>query len=382
MDNLKSILYVLPATAIGGAENRFLSIIRNMTGLRSVVLTHAPVAGYFVESGMEISIYNFEDYGCKAPMPPTIRGAIRYAAAIADIVKLEKIDCMLGIMHVGCFYVSLAKDIHLLKAANIGTILGNLSAFFFSEQREPSLVEKALLWYLLRRPALLIVSSDGVKGDLASNFGIREKKIKVIRNGIDISRIKSMAEESAADILDGFSGKTIVTACRLNKQKDFLTLLKAFAEIREQIMARLVIVGEGELRELIVSYAEDLGIGNDIIITGFQKNPFRLMKAADVFVLSSFFEGFGNVIVEAMAVGTPVVATDCPSGPAEIIQDGINGLLTQIMDHHSLAEAVLKVLGNRDLKEMLISNGVKRAEDFRVETMTDEFRELFLYSTK
>jgi glycosyltransferase involved in cell wall biosynthesis len=375
--SLRSILYVLPATAIGGAEIRFSNIIRHMKEVRSVLLTHSVVADYFGDLG--ISVRHFDEYGCHSPMPVSFRETVRYAKAVADAVKNEKIDCILGVMHVGTFYAAVAKDIFRLRQPIIGTVLGNISAYFSKAERKPTLLEKALLWYLLRRPSLLVVPSEGVKEDIVKNFRLSEESIHVIHNGIDIDRVLSMASERI-DILNGYDGKIIITACRLNAQKDFFTLLEAFKEVRGKMQAKLVIVGDGELKEEIVKYAIDINIEKDLIITGFQKNPFIFMKKANVFVLSSFFEGFGNVIVEAMALGVPVVSTDCPSGPAEIIQDGINGFLVPIKNHRIMADRLLKLLTDEDLRRIITEKGKLRAACFGVDPMIEKFRKLISQS--
>jgi glycosyltransferase involved in cell wall biosynthesis len=373
MDNLKSVLYVLPATAVGGAETKFFNVIEKMTDFKSILLANRSVAGYFSIPGLKV--YLFEEYGCREPMPVSLKNALNYAKAITDVVKKEKADCMMGIMHTGSFYASLARDIFRLKVPLIGTIEGNISAFFGKEERSPTLLEKSLLWYLLRRPLLLSVPSEGVRDDLVKNFGISAGRITLIYNGIDIDSVREMAAEGSG-IADGYHGKTIVTACRLNAQKDFLTLLRAFREVRNEMDSRLVIVGDGELRGEITKSAQDLGIGEHVVITGFQNNPFGYFKAADVFVLSSFFEGFGNVIVEAMALGVPVVATDCPSGPREIMRNGINGFLVPMQDHHAMAESILRLLQNDNLRYEVAVKGRERAECFKVENMIESFKRL------
>jgi glycosyltransferase involved in cell wall biosynthesis len=373
MDTLKSILYVLPATAVGGAETKFYNIIKHMGGVKSSLLTQHPVAGYFSPLGLRIHL--FEDYGCYEPMPVTIEKTIKYSRAIADTVRREAADCIVGIMHTGSFYSSSARDIFRMKVPVIGTIEGIISAFFKKEERTPTVIEKFLLWYLLRRPSLLVVPSKGVKDDLEKNFGISEKRVVVIYNGIDINTVREMAAEQG-HMPDGYSGKTIVTACRLNAEKDFITLLRAFREVRQKIESRLVIVGDGELREEIIRQSRHLGIERDVVITGFHRNPFTFIKAADVFVLSSFFEGFGNVIVEAMALQVPVVASDCPSGPGEIIQNGVDGFLAPVKDHHSMAESIMRLLSDEETRRRFVLKGMERAKCFAVEDMTEAFRML------
>jgi glycosyltransferase involved in cell wall biosynthesis len=114
-------------------------------------------------------------------------------------------------------------------------------------------------------------------------------------------------------------------------------------------------------------------------LLGFQQNPFKYMAAADLFVLSSRFEGFGNVIVEAMACGVPVVATDCPFGPGEIIKDGRNGMLVAPDSTSALAEGILRVLMDKELKKRLAISGATRALDFDAKVIARAYEELFLH---
>jgi glycosyltransferase involved in cell wall biosynthesis len=370
MDSLTSILFILPSNTIGGAETKVFEILKGFSGVKNVLLTHASIADYY--SSLECRIYTFEEHGCYEPLPVSLKKTFRYATAIAKTFRYERPQYLFGIMHTGSFYTSVAKDIFRISAPHFGTIEGNISAYFDCEKRSQTVMEKSLLWYLLRRPSLLVVPSEGVRNDLKSNFGVAEEKITVIYNGIDIKKVRDTASEHA-DIPGDYSGKTILTSCRLDTQKDFHTLLKAFKVVKNKVHSRLIIVGDGELKGEILDYAKSLGIDRDIILTGFQKNPFKYMKTADVFVLSSFYEGFANVIIEAMALGIPVVATNCPSGPSEIIQHNINGFLVPLKDYEKMAEAVIKLLTDDTTRKELSANGLERAGFFTMETMVENF---------
>ena len=137
---------------------------------------------------------------------------------------------------------------------------------------------------------------------------------------------------------------TIVAAGRLRPQKDFATLLKAFRLLQERRSARLIILGEGPERPALQAQAQDLGMENDVDLPGFYENPYPIMRAASLFVLSSRFEGSPNVLVEAMALGTPVVATDCPSGPRTILAAGRHGPLVPVGNAEALATAMEQTL--------------------------------------
>lgn len=136
----------------------------------------------------------------------------------------------------------------------------------------------------------------------------------------------------------------VLGAGELCSRKDFATLIRAFARVRVALPARLLILGEGRQRENLLSLARELGVAEDVSLPGFVNNPHAYMARADVFALTSRWEGFGNVLAEALAVGTPVVSTDCPNGPREILQDGRYGPLVPPGDAARLADALLAVL--------------------------------------
>ena len=173
----------------------------------------------------------------------------------------------------------------------------------------------------------------------------------------------------------------ILAAGRLHVSKDFPTLLRAFSLVRKEIPSRLVILGEGEKRKELEDLAQELGIRKDHDLPGFVENPYKYMKHATVFVLSSQWEGFGNVLVEAMACGCPVISTDCPSGPREILRDGEYGVLVPPKDSEKLAQGILRVLENQDLRRELSEKGKKRALDFTVDRAVEEYVKLVKRST-
>lgn len=196
-----------------------------------------------------------------------------------------------------------------------------------------------------KKSRAVVAVSEGVADDLKSNFGFSQ--ISVIHNPIDIDYLQ---ERSKAEIdhpwLSAKNGPVIIAVGRLTAQKDYPNLIRAFSLLRETLNAKLIILGEGDLRAELETLVAELGCGEYVSMPGFVDNPFAYVAKADLFCLSSAWEGFGNVIVEAMAVGTPVVSTDCPSGPSEILNRGEYGLLVPINNHAALAEALISGLKN------------------------------------
>ncbi|MGB5494721.1 MAG: glycosyltransferase, partial [Sedimenticolaceae bacterium] len=141
-----------------------------------------------------------------------------------------------------------------------------------------------------------------------------------------------------------FAVPVILGAGRLTEQKDFATLLRAFARMQALRPVRLVILGEGRLRGELERLADELGVGDRVALPGFTTNPYAWLARAALFVLSSAWEGSPNVLTEALALGVPSVATDCPSGPRELLAGGRYGALVAVGDPGGLAEAMLATL--------------------------------------
>jgi glycosyltransferase involved in cell wall biosynthesis len=191
----------------------------------------------------------------------------------------------------------------------------------------------------------VVCVSQGVEADTALLTGLPAGRLTVIRNPVVTPRLAELAAEPvdhpwAADA----SVPLILGAGRLTEQKDFPTLVRAFAALRSRRPARLVILGEGRLRGRLTAQAEELGVAADMALPGFTPNPYAWMARASLFVLSSAWEGSPNVLTEALALGLPCVATDCPSGPRELLADGRYGPLVPVGDAAALAEAMIRTL--------------------------------------
>lgn len=191
----------------------------------------------------------------------------------------------------------------------------------------------------------IVAISQGVADDLSKTVSVPSNKIQVIYNPALSPRIYDQSRQEVEH--PWFQPKqlpVVLSVGRLHPQKDFPTLLKAFHQVQKHISARLVILGTGPEESALKKLISALQLTAVVDMPGFVQNPFAYMSRADVFVLSSAWEGFGNVLVEAMATGTPVVSTNCPSGPAEILADGKYGFLTPVGDETAMAKAILKVL--------------------------------------
>jgi glycosyltransferase involved in cell wall biosynthesis len=188
--------------------------------------------------------------------------------------------------------------------------------------------------------------SRGAADDLARTSGLPRDRVEVVYNPVITPTMLALARQ-APDHPWFAPGQppVIVGAGRLTRQKDFFTLLRAFAEVRRRRPARLIILGEGEDRSALQALADDLGVADEVALPGFQENALAYMAGSAVFALSSAWEGLPTVLIEALAAGARVVSTDCPSGPREILQDGRLGALVPVGDAVALAAAILEALG-------------------------------------
>ena len=206
----------------------------------------------------------------------------------------------------------------------------------------------------------IIAVSNGIAREIPEITKVPEKKIHVVPNPSVTKEMISMAQESIEHPWFSPENPSVILAVgRLVPIKDYPTLLKAFSFVLEHRDCRLVILGEGRERDLLQSLAVELRIEKKFDIPGFVSNPFPFMKRSALVALSSLREGSPNVLIESLAVGTPVVSTDCPWGPREILQNGIYGKLTPVGDPKSLAEAICSTLENPPERSFLQS-GVSR----------------------
>lgn len=223
----------------------------------------------------------------------------------------------------------------------------------------------------------VIAVSKGAADDLAEFASVKRELIDVIYNPISGNKPKSIAACDATLCGGWLSGhhKKIIAVGTLKEIKDYPTLLKAFSIVLKSVNARLLILGEGEMRESLQKLINDLGLLDFVIMPGFVKDPTPYFQQADLHVLSSTGEGFANVIVEALAVGTPVVSTDCPSGPREILEDGKYGRLVPVADSVALAHAMIEALSVVHDTDALKS----RAMDFSIGKSVDRYEKILFH---
>lgn len=232
----------------------------------------------------------------------------------------------------------------------------------------------ALVPWAYRRADAIVAVSREAAADLERFARLPAGSVQAIYNPFDLDRIRRLAAEPLDHPWFAPGQPPVVLAIgRLTEQKDFPSLIRAFAAIRSHRPARLLILGEGELRGELEALVRTCGLtADDVQMPGFVANPFAYLARAALFVLSSRWEGFGNVLIEAMACGTPVVSTDCPSGPREILENGRWGRLVPVGDVEALADAMVATLDEKthpDVKVRAADFGVERAAKAYVDVM-------------
>lgn len=221
----------------------------------------------------------------------------------------------------------------------------------------------------------VVAVSEGVRDDLLKVSGMPGDRFAVLYNPVFEDDILKLAEAPLDEAWFANRNVPVIAAAgKLSPQKDYPTLLKAFALVRDHRAARLMILGNGEEYDRLKRLCHDLDVARDVTFMGYVRNPYAFLRKADLFVMSSRHEGMPTALIEAIACGCPVVSTDCPSGPREILAGGRYGRLVPVGDSRALADAILQTLDAPIASEILI----ERARKFSFEEAIDAYENLFL----
>jgi glycosyltransferase involved in cell wall biosynthesis len=251
-------------------------------------------------------------------------------------------------------------------------------SWWLTQLRYATLRRRLVRW-LYPKASGLIAVSEAVRQDLIQRFGIPGERIQVIPNPVDTSRLQMLAQVPVDDPWFQEAIPVILGAGRLAVQKDYPTLLRAFALVRQHHVVRLAILGDGELRDALEQDVHRLGLDRDVAFLGFDPNPYRYLRRAAVFVLTSRYEGLPNVLLEAMTLGIPVISThyNVPA-PHEVIMDGENGLVVPCGDVDRLAAAMTRLLTEPTLRDRLAHTASAQLARFQADRIVRAYEELFL----
>ena len=365
------LLFITSNLGGGGAERAMVTILNHLD--RSLFQLHLALfqkEGPFLDLlASDVSVYEIQ------PRP-------------TDFVR-RNWTRLLGIQNL-VQSIQPALIFSMLWQANAVTIIADMlwdyrAPIVINEQTAPraSLTydsRRRAIWPLARRlyPRAdeVVVISKGIGVELSQDVAIPAEKIHVIHNPVVITPQQLESENSTGHNTSG--AYTVVSVGRLVPLKNYPMLLHAIKLARREVDVELYILGDGPEKMNIQILAERLGIAPAVHLLGFVPNPHDFMARADLFVLTSKHEGFGNVLIEAMASGVPVVATDCPYGPREILENGKYGVLVSVDDVDALAEKIVAMLTNHQRRKEFILRGRERAKDFSANGIAKQYKQLFL----
>ena len=236
-------------------------------------------------------------------------------------------------------------------------------------------LQELLKRWLYRRADCVTAVSRGVAEDLTRRLGLPPRSIRVVYNPVVTADLDEQAAMEPPPGWPGDDQPVVLAVGRLVPAKGFADLLAAFAGLDGHPSARLVVLGEGTERAALGRLALELGIAERVWFAGFDPNPFRYMARATVFVLSSRFEGLPGALIQAMACGAAVVSTDCPAGPAEIIDDGVDGFLVPVGDRPAMVARVGQLLEDAALRSRIGRAARRSARRFSLEATLGGYEE-------
>jgi glycosyltransferase involved in cell wall biosynthesis len=249
----------------------------------------------------------------------------------------------------------------------------NFNSVQYERTRSGRVYKRVLRW-AYPRADLALANAEALAVNLTTDFGVPPAKTGTIHNPFDRAMIERRGRETPDMAGIPSDVPIILNVARLTAHKRHALLLKAFAEVYKEVPTHLVIVGEGPERGRLESLSAELKLREHVSLLGWRDNPFAYMRHADVFVLTSDFEGFPSVLVEAMICGCPVISADCPSGPKEILENGQYGILIPVGDQHAITQALLSLLQNPQRREQLAQLGQQRAATFDMEQIAEQYK--------
>lgn len=349
-DSSHRVAFFLPDLDGGGAERVMVQLANSFDsrGIKVDFLLAKAVGARLGDLAPGVRVLQLGGRGVLAALP----GLVGYLRRTAPEALLSSLD------HAN------------LVAAWSGVISGRRTRVVLRQAMDPSgLSPVGLAAHLIGRlmgPSYriadhVVVLADGMRETMLRSKRLDPRRVSIVPNPVSAERIRTLASQPVehpwlTDLPEGTH--LIVAAGRLQPQKDFAMLLRAVEKAARVTPVRLAILGEGPERPYLTALAEDLGIGDHTLLPGFQANPYPWLARAEVVALSSRAEGMPNVLLEAMALGKPIVATDCPSGPRELLEGGRLGRLVPVGDESALAAAILTVLAGERPPESVLREAV------------------------
>lgn len=412
MSSPERVLFFIPTMEAGGAEHVCLQYINHLQSLESCLLLQVRSGPLLNKLRPDIPVFEIFERTSAPSKPLQQRGLLKrlghylgyYVAWLYHwfLGGLRKIEPLYYCYSLVWQAHKIAKLAHqrgcstIVSFITLANVIAILAKVFFSRQLKVVInvhdvtsqilehsklkrYERFLLRWLIRffypRADVIVAVAQGIKRDLIESFGLPAEKIAVVYNPIDIQSLHLRAAEPVTHPwFTDRSEPLIIAVGRLVKVKGFDLLIRSVAQLPTQ--AKLALIGNGEERAALEDLITDLGLADRVVLLGFQENPWKYMAQADLFVLSSLTEGMPNVIGEAMALGLPIVATDCSPGVREYLDNGRAGLLVPPGDPGALAQGIERLLSNELLRQELACRGRERIKQFDLSTAIEAYEKL------
>jgi glycosyltransferase involved in cell wall biosynthesis len=234
-------------------------------------------------------------------------------------------------------------------------------------------LHRKLIGWVYRRADAVVALSEGVREELVEDCALDPERTVTVHNPVDVTGIAAVTQAVKDSIQEVPSTGPLIVGCgRLHRQKGFDLLIEAFANLNDA-RARLVILGEGPEREALEALSRSRGVADRVLMPGFESHPEKWLAQATLFVLPSRWEGFGHVLVEALAAGVPVVSAWAPHGPADILDDGETGIMVPTGNAAALGAAIDRLLIDEKLRERLVEAGRKTAQRFSLPVIAGHY---------
>jgi N-acetylgalactosamine-N,N'-diacetylbacillosaminyl-diphospho-undecaprenol 4-alpha-N-acetylgalactosaminyltransferase len=375
---MKKLCIFIYSLGGGGAEKAALELVKGLSSEYDLkLLLFCDVVKYELPQGLSYDVLDGYDFEANALVKLFKIPLLAYK--YAKYCRENEIDISLSILSRPNL-IALVSRLFGNRAKLVISEHSTLSRYYQSGIAAKGL--KRLISLLYPTADRVIAVSSGCAEDLTQNFGVAPQKVQVVYNPIDIELIHKISAQPCAIGRDGIF--TFVTCGRLIKSKNMEMVIQAFA-LCDIEKSRLVVIGEGEERAALEALADKLGVSDSVIFVGFTANPYAYFGRSDAFVFASRFEALPTVLIEALVCGLPVISTDCPSGPAEILCAGDeeykngtkiakNGILVEMENVYAFAKAMSTLAHDEGLRERFVQASDDRANDFAKEQILQQYK--------
>lgn len=391
---MENIAIIVPSLEGGGAE-RVASLLSQELSKKHNV--------YLITFDSEDMAYKYGGHLIDINVKSHSNFFIKIINVFRRAFLLKRVKKKYGI-HISISLLDGANVVNILSKHNDKTIVSIHSNLSKRPKNFYQSVYKQIIKHFYKYADRTIACSAGVYMDLINNYALNKETTSYIYNPIDIGKINKLSQcQMLNESIIANNQFTIINIGRLTNAKGQWHLIRALSYVKKEIKnIKLVILGQGELEGYLKDLVKKLDLQNNVVFLGYQKNPFKFISKSDLFVLSSLYEGFGNVLIEAMACGVPIISTDCRSGPREILAPETDikyetqdieyceyGLLVPVCDgkyydsdtpltyeEKILAISIIKLYESKQLRYEYSEKGKDRARDFDINNIIKEWEKL------